>query len=113
MAKHPITKQTRIGLYAASEFLSLSAERELGLQIPFDVYLQDPLVSKEDPKFGFDEEFHVRWEPGIADGPTSSRFAVVDYNADTGHVAPKARWDEDTDSFLDPDEKVLDQNNID
>ena len=60
------TKTTRVHLYAASEYLNSKVEKELGLQIPFDVYLQDPLVGEEDPKFGFDEDFHVRWEPGIA-----------------------------------------------
>ena len=105
------TKTTRVHLYAAAEYLNSKVEKELGLQIPFDVYLQDPLVDGEDPKFGFDEDFHVRWEPGIADGPTSARFAVVDYNGDTGHVAPMARWDADKECFLDPDEQVLDKNN--
>lgn len=106
------TKATRMGLYAASKYLNLSVEKELGLKIPFDVYLQDPLVGKEDPKFGFDDECYVRWEPGLADGPTSARFAVVDYNGDTGHVAPKAQWDVDNDRFLDPDGKALDKGNI-
>jgi len=112
MAKrHKTTKATRIRLYAASQYLDLSVEKELGLQIPFDVYLQDPLVSEEDPKFGFDEDFHVRWEPGIGDGPTSARFAVVDYNGDTGHVAPMARWDDQNECFLDPDGQVLNEKN--
>ncbi len=111
MAKSP-TAKTRMGLYAASQFLSLDAEKELGLQIPFDVYLQDPLVAEEDPKFGFDEGFHVRWEPGIGDGPTSSRFAVVDYNGDTGRIAPMAQWDAKNNRFKDPDGKVLDKDNV-
>ncbi|MHC4173308.1 MAG: gluzincin family metallopeptidase [Planctomycetota bacterium] len=105
------TKDTRIKLYAASQYLDLSVEKELGLQIPLDVYLQDPLVGKKDPKFGFDKDFYVCWEPGIADGPTSARFAVVDYNGDTGHVAPKAQWDSDNDRFLGPDGKALDKKN--
>lgn len=105
------TKDTRIKLYAASRYLPLSVEKELGLQIPFDVYLQDPLVAKSDPKFGFDKDFHVRWEPGIADGPTSARFAVVDYNGDTGHVAPMAQWDGKNECFRDPNGKVLNKKN--
>ena len=106
------TKAARMELYAASRYLGLGTERELGLQIPFDVYLQDPLVAEEDPKFGFDEGFDVRWEPGLADGPTSARLAVVDYNGDTERVAPKAKWDGDSESFLDPDGKVLDSRNV-
>ena len=112
-ARRKTTKVARRGLYAASQYLGLSVEKELGLQIPFDVYLQDPLVAEEDPKFGFDEGFHVRWEPGLADGPTSMRFAVVDYNGDTGSVAPMARWHEKSEAFLDPDGKPLDRDNKD
>ncbi|MEM7587339.1 MAG: serine protease, partial [Acidobacteriota bacterium] len=110
-------------LYAASSYLNLSTEKELGLQIPFDVYLQDPYVSENDPLFGFDEGsserksksdkgLYVRWEPGLADGPTSSRFAVVDYNGDTGRVAPKARWDAENEVFRGPDDKPLDRENF-
>jgi len=105
------TKKTRMGLYAAAQYLNKEAEEELGLQIPFHVYLQDPLVAENDPKYGFDEEFCVPWEPGIADGPTSSRFAVVDYNGDTGHIAPMAKWIEDKECFLDPTDAVLDKDN--
>lgn len=106
------TKATRMELYAASRFLSLDPEKELGLQIPFDVYLQDPQVREQDPKFGFDDDFHVRWEPGLADGPTSARFAVVDYNGDTGHVAPMARWDATNECFRDPAGTVLNRENV-
>jgi len=105
------TKDTRMRLYAASQYLASSAEKELGLQIPFDVYLQDPLVSEEDPRYGFDEDFHVRWEPGIADGPTSARFAVVDYIADPEAILPMARWDADDECFRDPEGEKLDKKN--
>ena len=105
------TKSTRVGIYAAAQYLNLSVEEELGVQIPFDVYLQDPLVAKQDPKSGFDEDFLVAWEPGLSDGPTSARFAVVDYNGDTGTLAPKAKWDEKKEQFLDVDGNVLDKNN--
>src|SRR6185503_4845586 len=108
------TKATRLNLYATSKFLSTAARDELGLRIPFDVYLQDPYVSKNDPKFGFDDEFFVIWEPGIADGPTSARFAVVDYNADTGTIIPMATWDKTNEVFLAPDKKtILDRNKSD
>ena len=54
-----------------------------------------PFVAKNDPQTAFDEEVFVPWEPGLTDGPTSSRFAIVDYNADTGALEPPAVWDED------------------
>ena len=105
------TKATRLTLYAASKYLSTASKDELGLRIPFDVYLQDPYVSKNDPKFGFDEDFFVNWEPGIADGPTSARFAVVDYNGDTEAIIPMATWDEKQEAFLAPDKTILDRKN--
>lgn len=106
------TKATRFTLYAASKYLSTAARVELGLSIPFDVYLQDPYVSETDPKFGFDEDFFVNWEPGIADGPTSARFAVVDYNGDTGTIIPMAIWDERQEEFLAPDQTIVDRKNV-
>ncbi|HET9277246.1 MAG TPA: hypothetical protein VFN95_03650 [Flavitalea sp.] len=112
MGKRLITsKATRVTLYAASKYLSTGAKEELGLKIPFDVYLQDPYVSKNDPRFGFDEDFFVNWEPGIADGPTSARFAVVDYNGDTETIIPMAIWDEKQEAFLAPDKTLLDRKN--
>ena len=105
------TKATRLTLYAASKYLSTDSKDELGLRIPFDVYLQDPYVSKNDPKFGFDEDFFVNWEPGIADGPTSARFAVVDYNGDTGAIIPMAVWNEKQEAFMAPDKTILDKKN--
>ena len=106
------TKKTRESLYAASRYLSAEVERELGVVIPFDVYSQDPKVAKDDPKFAIEEDFFVRWEPGLTDGPTSSRFAVVDYNGDTGHLAPKAVWYPSQEVFADPNGYILDRNNV-
>jgi len=106
------TKATRLQLYAAARYLGTGPEEELGLQIPFSVYLQDPQVADDDPMFGFDEVF-VRWEPGLSDGPTSARFAVVDYNGDTGQVVPMARWDSKTERFLGPADDILDSDHAD
>lgn len=106
-----MSKPARLALYAAARYLDSASERDLDLRIPFDVYFQDPLVAEADPLFGFDEDFHVRWEPGISDGPTSARFAIVDYNGDTGHLAKPAKWDEDNDRFLDTDGNPLDKEN--
>lgn len=105
------TKGTRQRLYAASLYLSSAVKQELGLLIPFTAYLQDPLVARRDPKYGFDTELLVPWEPGISDGPTSARFAIVDYNGDTGHLAPMAKWGPEEETFLDPDGKVLNEKN--
>lgn len=108
------TYATRLNLYSAARYLSSGTSKELGLQIKFDVYLQDPYVNRSDPKFGFDSDFFVTWEPGIADGPTSARFAIVDFNGDTGTLIPMALWNEDDEVFLAPDKKtVLDRNSAD
>lgn len=109
--KKKMTKATRLTLYAASKYLSTASKDELKLRIPFDVYLQDPYVAKSDPMFGFDNSFYVNWEPGIADGPTSARFAVVDYNGDTGALIPMAIWDEKECEFRAPDKSILDRKN--
>ena len=53
---------------------------QTGLRLPFDVYFQDPFVSGSNPIYNFDEQFVVPWEPGLSSGPTSARFAVVDYD---------------------------------
>ena len=106
------TKKTRESLYAASRYLNAEVERELGVVIPFDVYSQDPKVAKDHPKLAFEENFFVRWEPGLTDGPTSARFAVVDYNGDTGHLAAKAVWNPGKEVFDDPNGKALNRKNV-
>jgi hypothetical protein len=100
----------RLGAYAAKRFIGGALERRLGLQIPFTVYFQDPLVARTEPKLAFDEIF-VSWEPGLSDGPTSARFAVVDYDAHTETLTPPARWDAKRNTFVDPADKALDRSN--
>lgn len=95
-----ISPDDRVALYAAAHYLPISLERAVGLQIPFTTYMQDPAVAKEIPALAFNEELRVDWEPGLADGPTSARFAVVDYNADTDELTPPAEWDEKLQKFV-------------
>lgn len=76
--------------------------------LKFDVYLQDPLVAREDPLFGFDE-IEIPPEVVIFDGPTSARFAVVDYNASTQLLAKPAQWHEKSGTFKN-DSQTLDRN---
>ena len=87
-----LNEADRERLYAARRVLSQGLEEKLGLQVPFLVYFQDPLVAEKNPELGLHER-KIPWEPGLADGPTSARFAVVDYNADTETLAKPARWD--------------------
>ena len=95
-----ISRGERRSLYAAAQYLPTDVEQKLGLQLPFNVFIQDPLVATEHPELGKDEQVWVRWEPGLADGPTSARFAVVDFNGDTGQLAPPARWNDDLQGFV-------------
>ena len=37
---------------------------------------------------GIDNEFTTPWEPGLRDGPTSARFAVVDYDSTSNTLTP-------------------------
>jgi hypothetical protein len=95
-----LTPDDRVRLYARARYLPLNVKRACKLKIPFTTYFKDPAVAKAYPEVAFDEEFEVDWEPGLTDGPTSARFAVVDYNADTGHLAPPAEWNESTQKFV-------------
>ena len=100
-------------LYAVRRFMRAALQEKLGLRVPFDVYFQDPLVAAHNPDLAFDQDCLIPWEPGISDGPTSARLAVVDYDAHTETVAPPAQWDIKQNAFLDPDGKVLDRHNAD
>jgi hypothetical protein len=112
-----ITKAERLQLYAARRFTPSSIQEKLGIKIKIPVYFQDPLFAKENEneKLDFDEEFFIPWEPGIASGPTSARFAVVDYNGDAETLVPAAEWNTDLNAFVVPDagDKVLDKSNRD
>ena len=106
-------KSARSELYAARQFLDRDTQARLDLRLPFDVYFQDPFVTGSDPAYNFDEQFVVPWEPGLDDGPTSARFAVVDYDGGTEVLNPPARWNADLGKFVDGNGKVLDRHNLD
>ncbi|MFO1040168.1 MAG: hypothetical protein U0941_00195 [Planctomycetaceae bacterium] len=94
-----ISPDERVRLYAAARYLPSSFEKKSGLMLPFTTYVQDPFVAREKPEFAFDEAF-VDWEPGLADGPTSARFAIVDYDTDKDVLTPPAEWDEAQQKFV-------------
>jgi hypothetical protein len=111
-AKNAITppKAALLSLYAARRFLDASVQASVGLKIPFDVYFQDPSFAKNNPDLPEFDSSLVSWEPGLSDGPTSARFAVVDYNGDTGALVPPAKWQEETRQFVDAKGTVIDKN---
>ena len=88
-------------LYEPSRQLSKDDRKKIGMQVKATIYTQDPLVAKEHPKIGL-SSIWVDWEPGLKDGPTSSRIAVVDYNADTDSLEKDySKWDSQQWCFVD------------
>ncbi|MFN0213999.1 MAG: hypothetical protein ACKVT2_07060 [Saprospiraceae bacterium] len=71
-------------------------------------YLQDPLVALEEPKFGF-QEIEITEVKHLADGPTSPRFVVVDYNGTTGNLIPPVKWDDEKCQFKTGRQVLTDQ----
>ena len=107
-AKRSLTRQALVDLYAAQQHLPLDTQKEIGLRMPVEVYFKDPAVAKTFADVGFDDEFTTPWEPGLRDGPTSARFAVVDYDSTTNNLTPPARWDRQQNCFVGPSGKPLD-----
>lgn len=93
-------------LYEVSQDLSKIVRKELGLRFPVNIFVQDPLVAEKHKKEGVlgIDTIDLDWEPSITDGPTSSRIAVVDYNADTGILAEPVTWDSEKKAFINADD---------
>jgi hypothetical protein len=98
-----LTRATLIELYAARRYLGLATRKETGLRLPIEVFFKDPAVAKAFEGAGFDDEFTVPWEPGLRDGPTSARFAVIDYDSTTNTRTPPAVWDRKENCYRAPD----------
>lgn len=79
-------------LYEAARLLSQQDRKALGMIVTATIYVQDPLVAKKYPALGL-KPIELDWDPGLTDGPTSARVAVVDYDTDTNVLAEHARWD--------------------
>jgi hypothetical protein len=105
-----LTPADRLAIYGARRFIGTELETKLKARIPFDAYVQDPLVAAADPTRAFEKIFVPR-EPNLGDGPTSARFVVVDYDAHTETLAKPAKWNADNEEFLDPDGALLDREN--
>src|SRR5437868_2577024 len=112
-AKKPaleLPSRMRVDLYAARQYLRLGTIEDAGLRIPVRVYFKDPDVAAEFEGAGFDPDFTTPWEPGLRDGPTSARFAVVDYDSTRNVLTPPAIWDASKRRYVAPDRKtVLDE----
>jgi hypothetical protein len=89
-------------LYEVAAGLPAPQRKELGLRFNVPIYAQDPLVAKQHEKEGIlgIEDIDVDWSPCLADGPTSARVAVVDYDNDTNLLAKPAVWDPEAQEFV-------------
>jgi hypothetical protein len=103
-----ISPDDRVALYAATRYLEKDFRKKCGLLLAFSTYFQDPFVAAADSTKGIDDDVLVAWEPGLADGPTSSRFAIVDYNGDSGTLEAPAVWSEDQQAYVGAGGLVLD-----
>jgi len=101
-----LRKVDRKNLYQAARFLDLDTRERIGMTVPIQVQVEDPLTGAGQKELDL-QEVHLRWEPSIGDGPTSARLAVVDYDGDTGTLHPPAVWDEKKLEFLTHDGKAL------
>ena len=105
------TAQRFVNLYEASRLLSEENKSRLQLKVPVTIYVQDPMIRKSSGE-PWTESVDLAWELGLADGPTSARVAVVDYDADSGRVQEPARlhWDEEQGwRFLDTHARPVDE----
>jgi hypothetical protein len=96
-----------VDLYAARQYLRLDTLKEAGLRMPVEVYFKDPDVADQFEGAGIDNDFTTPWEPGLRDGPTSARFAVVDYDSTKNVLTPPAIWDRDNSRYVAPDGKTV------
>ena len=91
-------------LYGAS--LAQKDRDALGMNVEMKIYVQDPFIAdkyEESRKLGI-QKIVVNREPGLSDGPTSSRIVVVDYNHDTNTVAKPVEWDVQAKKFVGTDD---------
>src|SRR5215218_4362552 len=102
-----LTRAALIDLYGARQYLRLDTIKETGLRMPVEVYFKDPDVAARHEMTGIDAEFTTPWEPGLADGPTSARFVVVDYDSTNNILTAPAIWDRAANCYVAPDRKTV------
>ena len=89
--KGALPQYVREDLQQVYHYLGKDTRLRVGVMMKIPVFIKDPAVALEDPFLGV-QEIEVRLEPGIGDGPTSSRIAVVDFNADTQQLIDPVAW---------------------
>jgi hypothetical protein len=87
-------------LYPVASQLSSRIRDKLGFTHKVTVYPQDPLVAERNKEHALKKiNLALDWEPGMMDGPTSSRITVVDFDADQRKLSAPAHWDEEARCF--------------
>jgi hypothetical protein len=87
-------------LYPVAAQLSGEVRNKLGFTHKVTVYPQDPLVAERNEEHALKKiNLALDWEPGLMDGPTSSRVTVVDFDADRRSLDAPAHWDEEARCF--------------
>jgi hypothetical protein len=100
-AELKLSDTMRDGLYPVYFKINKETRQDVGLMMMIPVFIKDPLVAQENPTLGV-QEISVRFEENMGDGPTSSRVAVVDFNADTQALSKPVVWDEEQGWFHAP-----------
>ena len=96
-----LNQSVRDGLYSVYYHLDKATRQDLGLMMKVPVFIKDPLVAMENPTLGV-QEISVRLEKNMGSGPTSSRVAVVDYNANNQELTTPVIWDDAVGWFQTP-----------
>jgi hypothetical protein len=104
-----LSRSVMVNLYSAQRYLGVEAEKAANLRMPVLVYFKDPLVAEQFADVALDKEFTTLWEPGLRDGSTSARFAVVDYDATQNTLTPPAKWDRAQNTYLTPNGEPFDE----
>ena len=88
-------------LYQVQRYLDRATRERLGLMMKVPVFIKEPRAALENPLVGI-QEIVLRLEPGMGDGPTSSRVAVVDFNFNSQRLVEPVAWDGDVGWFREP-----------
>lgn len=96
-----LPKYVMDSLHQVHDFLDQQTRQRVGLMAQIPVFIKDPALALENPFLGV-QEIWVRLEPDFGSGPTSSRIAVVDFNADTQQLTAPVVWNPENGWFRVP-----------
>lgn len=103
----PLKTKEALSSYGWSDTM----RKKLGLTVPVFIYHQDPHAAAKYSRVGVGK-ICVPWEPGLSDGPTCARLAVVDYDTDRDNLEEPARWDAEKWCFVTPKGKPITRDDV-